>query len=201
MIARINTPLVRYSLLLLACGIVASVPWILSILSSPLPPDLQRTGTLLAVTRTARFDPILAVTLIEALGFTATPSFTPTFTVTATPTDTPPATFTRSPIPTNTATPTITPSPTPVVLGQSAEVLNTYTCPGAPFRSGSLEKFTVFDILGWDQTEEEGEIVFWILIEDLADQPQIWIRESDFIVLTHPNFKDFVARSACRIFP
>ena len=64
-----------------------------------------------------------------------------------------------------------------------------------------MERFTVFDILGWDQTDEEGEIVYWILIEDLADQPQKWVRESEFLVLTHPNYKEFVARAACRVFP
>ncbi len=177
------------------------LPWVLSLLSNPLPSDLQRTGTILAITRTARVAPELAVTLVEALGFTATPSATPTPTVTPTETHTPTPTWTATLVPTVTESPTITLTPLPEVIGSASAKLNTYTCPGLQYKEDTLEEGSIFTVLGWDQTEEEGEVLFWILIENEPGQPQIWVRESPFVILSHENYKDFMPRAACRRVP
>jgi hypothetical protein len=198
---RFNSAGLRYGLLLVSCGMVALFPWALAALSSPLPPDLQRTGTLLAITRTAQVDPELADRLVQALGYTATPSFTPTETGTPTATATPTPPPTSTPRPTATATHTATPSATPVVEGSTRALINTYTCPGDEKRSGFLEKAASFKVLGWDETEGEGLVITWILIEDQVDQPQRWIQESEYIWISYPDYRDFIPRAACRLAP
>ena len=198
MLSRLNSTPVRYGLLLVSCLLVASFPWVLSMITSPLPVDLQRTGTILAITRTARLDPQLALTLIEAMGFTTTPSFTPTFTITPTPTNTPTSTSTATQVPTATRTPTKTLTPTPVVYVTALDEINTYSCPGSDNKVGTLEAGTIFTILGWDQTIEDDHTLYWILIEDEVDQPQKWVRESEFLDILFPDYKDFVLRAACR---
>jgi hypothetical protein len=58
----------------------------MSAISNPLPLDLQKTGTILAITRTARIDPTLAGKLVQAMGFTSTPTSSAIVTITTTPT-------------------------------------------------------------------------------------------------------------------
>ena len=196
----ISSP-VRYSILLVSCALLALFPWVLSGLSNPLPFDLQSTGTILAITRTARLDPKLAGRLEQALGFTATPSGTPTYTITPTLTNSLTPTASETPQPTATPTSTRTSTPLPDVRGTVSAKVNTYTCPGSGFKKGGLEFGATFHVLGWDQTVEDGEVVTWILIDDDINQPQRWVRESEYLTLSHPDYMDFIPRVACRSVP
>lgn len=192
----------RLALLLLACALAAVFPWVLSnYISSPLPPELQRTATILPITRTARLDSQAADTLVAALGFTATPSPSASATITPTPSSTPQPSATITPIPsvTDTATPVL--SPTPAAYVTMLEKVNAYTCPGDQNKKGAIDMAQKFMILGWDQISEDGKMFYWILVEDILGQPQVWIRESEFVLITPLNYKDFLPRAACRVMP
>jgi hypothetical protein len=41
----------------------------------------------------------------------------------------------------------------------------------------------------------------WILIQDVIGQPQVWIRESEYIRVSNLDYKNFVPRAACRPAP
>lgn len=198
MTSRLLILYVRYGILILSCSLVALFPWVISAISDPLPADLQQTGTLLAITRTARLDPELADRLVLSLGFTSTPSSTALPTITNSPT----ITLSPSASATQTATPTLTPTwtstPFPDVRGVVNSVINTYTCPGMNFKRGKLEYGAVFHVLGWDQSVEDGETITWILIDDGLDRAQRWVQDSKFITLSEVNYQQFVPRAACR---
>jgi hypothetical protein len=193
---KINPAVLRYGFLVLVCAIVALFPWVLTLITNPLPPDLQQTGTALAATRTARVAPPRAVGEINQASQTATSL--PTVTPPPTPSSTPTATPTQTLTPTVTPTPTRTPTPTPVVEGATLETVFTYTCPGSQFKFGKLDKGQTFTILGWDETTEDKQTVYWILVEDKLDSPQKWIKESEFLTIAYPNYKEFIPRAACR---
>jgi hypothetical protein len=191
----------RFGIVLLSCALLSLFPWAISALSSPLPSDLQSTGTVLAITRTARLDPELAEQLVQALGFTATPTTTNTNTITPTATDTMPPTASPTHQPTGTFTPTITRTPLPEVRGTVKANINTYTCPGAGFKKGALQFGAAFHVLGWDQTLVEGKVITWILFEDDMDQPQRWLQQSDYVTISDPDFTLYIPRAACRAAP
>lgn len=188
----------RYGILSLSCSLLALFPWAMSAISDPLPFDLQQTGTVLAITRTARVDPELAEKLLLAMGFTATPSPTATSTITLTPTLTQTATASATPPATPTRTPTASNTPFPIVRGVANAVINTYSCPDVNLKRGTLQFGAAFHVLGWDQTEEAGKSLTWLLIEDIVDGPQRWVLESNYVILTDPEYKDHIPRAACR---
>jgi hypothetical protein len=199
--SRLNFSFVWYFFLFSLCAVVAAFPWVLSRISSPLPFDLRKTATILPITRTARVDENVADTLVAALHFTATPSLTPTGTPTRTPTDTPTPTDTTTPFPSPTHTPTETLSPTPDVYLITIDRVNSYTCPGSSNKKGAIEAGLRYPILGWDQVLEDGRQWVWILIQDVIGQPQVWIRESEYIRVSNLDYKNFVPRAACRPAP
>lgn len=194
-----NSSHVRYALLMVICAFVAALPWFLSWLVSPLPPQLQDTATMLPLTRTARVDLPAAETLAAALGFTATPLPSATGTATPLPSATPTATATTTLIPSVTSTPTLTFTPLPVVFVTTLEKVKVYTCPGDQNKAGTIDMAQQFTILGWDQTVEDGKTYYWILVDDRMGQPQMWMRESEFVLITPLNYKDFLPRAACRV--
>ncbi len=198
LISRLVFFVLRYGLLLLSCSLLALFPWAMSAISNPLPLDLQKTGTILAITRTARIDPTLAGKLVLAMGFTSTPTSTATATITTTPTITQTPTSTATLTSTVTRTPTSTLTPFPDVRGIANSVVNTYSCPGSNFKKGSLQFGAAFHVQGWDQTIEDGETITWLLIEDLMDNPQRWVQESSYVTLTNPDYLQFIPRAACR---
>ena len=191
----------RVLFLFLVCAVVAAFPWVLSMISSPLPYALQKTATILPITRTARVDENAGHTLVARLNFTATPSFTPTSTSTPTPTDTPTPTASTTPFPSLTYTPTYTLTPTPDVYLYTLQKVNAYTCPGASFKKGALEAGLRFPVLGWDQVEEDGRQWVWILVEDVIGKAQVWVRESEFVLVSNLDYMNFVPRAACRPAP
>jgi len=195
-IVRLATLFLKYGLVIFAGTLLAIFPWVLMMYSSPLPLDLQWTGTALAATRTARLTtPESGALPPQPVGptATATVSATPTSTATNVPT----ATATLSPTPTSTATFTIT--PTPVVVGVANETVFAYTCPGNENRQGFLEANETFTVIGWDETIEEDETITWLLIEDELGNPQKWIKDSEYLVIAVENFKEFLPKAACRI--
>jgi len=195
--SRSRSLIVGLVFLFLVAAILAAFPWAISMITEPLPPDLKRTATYLSVMRTAGVEPSAAAwTLLPS---TATP--TPTATFTFTPTSTPTVTLTPTRTPTVTPTPTQTLTPTPVVTGTVIQTIFTYTCPGDQYRSGKLDEGSNFSVLGWDQTTEEEQTVTWILIEDRLSQPQVWIKESEYVVINIPSYKDFMPRALCRALP
>ena len=198
MISRLVFLFLRYGILLLSCSLLALFPWAMSAISNPLPLDLQQTGTLLAITRTARIDPTLAGKLVLAMGFTSTPTSTATATITTTPTITQTPTSTATPTSTVTHTPTSTLTPFPDVRGIANSVVNTYSCPGSNFKKGSLQFGAAFHLMGWDETVEDGETITWLLIEDVMNNPQRWVQESRYVTLTDPDYREFIPRAACR---
>lgn len=198
MSTRVLNPILRYGILMLSCSLLALFPWAISQISDPLPPDLQQTGTILAITRTARLDPQLASQLVLALGYTSTPNPTASPTITATPTITHSPSPTATPTSTASLTPTWTATAFPDVRGVVNSVINTYSCPGIKFKSGKLEFGSVFHVLGWDQTVEEGETITWLLVEDVMDQSQRWVQDSQYVTLSEANYREYIPRAACR---
>ena len=112
------------------------------------------------------------------------------------PTITPSPTMTSSPTPTPTDTPTIT--PTPYVLGIASTQVDYYPCPGEAEPLGSLQSGDTFNILGWDEYETETGVEDWVLIEDEIDRPQKWIVADEDVVITPPNYEEFMPQVACR---
>ncbi|MBN2550186.1 MAG: hypothetical protein JXB15_13570 [Anaerolineales bacterium] len=194
--SRFTSLVLRFGFLLIVCAVVAGFPWVMAGITSPLPPDLRITGTILAATRTGRVDP----DLIQLAGLPASLTPTPTLTLTATSTSTPTLTFTPTQTPTHTPTPTFTLTATPVVTGMTTEKIFTYTCPGNQYRDPKvqLDVGQPFTVLGWDETEEDLDIITWLLIEDNLGSPQRWIKESEFLVISFVNYKEFLPRAACR---
>lgn len=184
----------RYLFIFSACALLAFVPWVLASINSPLPGDLQETGTALAATRTGRIvtDPV------ETEETNVNSAWTASATSTATPPPTAQDTPTRTLTPSVTATPTISPTGTPQVLGVASATVNDYTCPGRQFRQDELAEGVVFTILGWDEIQESGEAVTYLLIEDEVGFPQRWIQDSEFLVLTIQEYKDFLPNIVCR---
>lgn len=182
----------RYLILFSICGMIAAAPWVLSAINPPLPFDFRVTATALSATRTARLIPPETWTAYtqEAL------AKLPTATLTQTPSPTPTPTQTTTPVPS--ATFTNAPTPTPPILGSATATINTYSCPAAEFRVGQLSEGTIFTVLGWDETFDGGKSLLWILIEDRAGQPQVWIRDSQFLIISVPNYVDLVPRASCR---
>jgi hypothetical protein len=80
------------------------------------------------------------------------------------------------------------------------EKLNSYSCPGTTNKNkkGTVEIGQAFTVLGWDQTTEDGQVLYWLLVGDDVNQPQIWVRDSEFVLITSPNYRDFIPRIACR---
>lgn len=184
---------VRYGFSLAVCLVIAVTPWVMTLLYSPLPPDLRMTATALSATRTAREMP--KSTAEQAmLPDARTPRPSPTVENTATPTFT--ASPTLTPTIFHTSTPTFT--PLPEVSGIANETVNAYACPGKSNRQGKLEAGSVFVVLGWDETIELNEIVTYVLIENDLDKPQKWIKDSEYILLSIPDYKAFIPRLACR---
>lgn len=192
----LNSLALRFGFLLAVCAILAGFPWVMASITSPLPPDLRITGTILAATRTGRVNP----DIIQLAGLPASLTPTPTLTLTATSTSTPTQTFTPTRTLTTTPTPTFTPTATPVVNGMTTETIFTYTCPGNQYRDPKvqLEVGQPFSVLGWDETEEDLDIITWLLIEDNLGSPQRWIKESEFLVVSISTYKEFLPRAACR---
>ena len=201
MINRLTSTRVRFALLFLFSAVLGVAPWIFGVFSSPLPHDLQKTATILPITRTARVDENAASTLVAALNFTPTPSFTPTATVTPTPTNTPPATATTTAFPTQTEIPTQTLTPTPDIYVITLDKVNAYNCPGSQNKKGAIDAGKRYPILGWDQVTEDAQEWIWILIQDVVGQAQVWIRESEYVLVSQLDYKNFVPRAACRPAP
>ena len=183
----------RYVFLLIVCAILAITPWALTAINYPLPPDLRLTGTALAATRTAWMVPSQELETADLMPQVVN-SYSPTTVFSLTPSSTP----TITPTSTISLTPTTTPTPTPLVLGVASKAVRTYSCPGDEFREGVLEEGIVFTILGWDETADGDRVVTWILIEDEVGHPQIWIKESEQLILTIPGYKGFLPRVVCR---
>lgn len=200
---KFGTLFVRLSVILLfiACLVLAAFPWVLSRISSPLPVALGQTATILPITRTARVDENIALTMVANLNFTNTPSPTITFTSTVTPTRTPTSTASTTPFPTITNTPTDTLTPLPVVYLITLERVNAYTCPGSSYKKGAVEAGLRFSVLGWDKVEEDSAEWIWVLIEDVIDNPQVWVRQSEYILISDQDFMNYLPRTACRPAP
>lgn len=184
---------IRYGVGLAICLFLAASPWVMTLLYSPLPPDLRLTATALSATRTAREAPQktnerATLSADTSLSFTATRTQSATYTSTASPTVTP----------TQTQTPTRTYTPTPAVSGIANETVNAYSCPGNVNKLGVLEAGTVFVILGWDEVVELKETVTYLLIENDLEQPQKWVKDSEYLLLAVPGYKEFIPRLACR---
>ena len=184
---------VRYGFGLAVCLVIAAFPWAMTMLYSPLPPDLRLTATALSATRTAREMP-LSTAEQAMLSDAQTVHITPTMTHTSTPT------YTASPTMTPTIfyTPTRTFTPIPEVSGIANETVNAYACPGKANRQGKLETGSMFVVLGWDEMLELDETVTYILIENDLDKPQKWIKDSEYVLLSVPDYKAFIPRLACR---
>ncbi len=184
---------VRYGFGLAICLMIAISPWAMTMLYSPLPPDLRMTATALSATRTAREMPPTAVEM-DASDNDLPPETTPTPTLAAR--------LTLSPEPTMTPTIIYTPIPTftplPEVSGIANAKVNAYTCPGKSNRQGSLEEGSVFVVLGWDEVMELDKAVTYILIENELGFPQKWIKDSEYILVAVPDYKEFIPRLACR---
>ncbi len=184
---------VRYGFSLAICLVIAAVPWAMTMLYSPLPPDLRMTATALSATRTAREMPIS--TAEQAMAPDAlTPRVSPSLTNTSTPTFT--ASPTMTPTVFYTSKPTFT--PIPEISGIANETVNAYICPGKVNRQGKLEAGSVFVVLGWDEMVELEETVTYILIENDLDKPQKWIKDSEYILLSIPDYRELIPRLACR---
>lgn len=182
---------VRYGFGLAICLAIAAFPWAMTMLYSPLPPDLRLTATALSATRTAREMPLSAAELAmlpDASYITPTMTHTSTPAYTASPTMTPTIFY----------TPTQTFTPIPEVSGIANETVNAYACPGKANRQGKLETGSLFVVLGWDEMLEQDETVTYILIENDLDKPQKWIKDSEYILLSVPDYKAFIPRLACR---
>jgi hypothetical protein len=184
---------VRYGFSLAVCLVVAASPWVMTMLYSPLPPDLRVTATALSATRTAREAPHKATQqagLPEAVSSQTLPTFTasPTSSPTISPSSTP--TIVPTSKPTSTATPEIS--------GIANETVNAYSCPGRTNRQGELEVGSVFVIMGWDEVDELKETATYLLIENDLKKPQKWIKDSEYLLLAIPNYKDFIPHLACR---
>jgi hypothetical protein len=200
MVGRRRFHYLKYGFYFASTALLAAFPWILSWLSSPLPPSLASTATILPITRTAQIDPQVAASLVAALNFSPTPTVTPTATFTLTPTFTATVTGTSTPLPTATETPLPSLTPLPEVTIITINTVNAYTCPGSQYKKGAVERGQRFVILGWDAVEEDGQDWVWVLISDVIGQAQVWIRESEYVIISHLDYKDYLPRAACRPF-
>jgi hypothetical protein len=84
------------------------------------------------------------------------------------------------------------------VLGIVLVEVEFYACPGQEEPLGSLAVGETFAVLGWDEFETEGGLVDWILIEDEIERPQKWVIADESIMVSPPNYKEFMPQVACR---
>ena len=54
-----------------------------------------------------------------------------------------------------------------------ADTVFAYLCPGTKYRQGFVPAGELFTILGWDETEEEGERITWPKIAMVRDHTLI----------------------------
>lgn len=179
----------RYGFGLAVCIVFAVFPWVMTWLYSPLPSDLRFTATALSATRTARQVPKSTTNLVvksETEIVQKTSSLTPTFTSSPTVT----LAYTSTKLPTATSTPEIS--------GIANETVNAYTCPGLLNKKGELEAGSLFIILGWDEVVERDGMVTYLLIENELGKSQKWIKDSEYLLLAVPDYREFIPHLACR---
>jgi hypothetical protein len=186
-------PVLRISILIVLFGVLAILPWALTLLSPPLPYDFRITGTALAATRTQRLYAPTWIAQTETARPTRTQTLPPTHTLA--PSGTPTFTPTLSPTPTETPTPTRT--PLPLVLGAAAVDVNVYTCPGDADPIGALVAGQTFTVLGWDEVEIDNGLSSWVMFEDPGVGAQFWVLVDENIAISEPNYKEFLPRIAC----
>lgn len=186
----------RISVLVAFLAILTLLPWAMTLITNPLPPDFRLTGTALSATRTARIVLPTYSALTEQARPSPTITQTPTRTLTPTITLTP--TPTLSPTPTNTVT--FTATATPYVIAIISEEVEFYNCPGDEEAVGLLPVGMTFAVLGWDRTytPDGTQEIFWILVDDTLGQAQIWILDDEQVTISTPAYKDVVPRVACR---